>query len=611
VPGLISQEFIDDLRNRVDIIEVIRDFVALKKQGQNYVGLCPFHAEKTPSFVVSPHKQIFHCFGCGKGGNVYTFLMERNGLTFPDAVTSLAHRCGIPIPQDGLSPEKAKQNSLREKFYHINELTADFFQKMLLHEAKGKEARHYLKRRGLVEQTCEKFLLGFAPNAWDELSCFLLKKGVLAEDLITLGLAVQGQQGRLIDRFRNRLIFPIMNFNSKIIGFGGRVLDDALPKYLNSPETPLFNKGRQLYGINLARGLIRNKDQAILMEGYLDVITAHQYGVTQAVATLGTALTEEQGKLLMRYTYNAVICFDADVAGQEATKRGLEILQQLGLNVSVMTIPEGKDPDEFLRKQGAEHFYKVLTQAYPLFEYNLLKLMEKYNQDTIAGKIQIIQELVPDLYRVQSPVNRQGYIQMLAERLSFPEKAIYAEIRNFQAERVKSRDGSGAEGQPREKEAVTAGEKAQRVLIRLVLEKPEIIRAVEEFGGKELFSDKLYQEIYRINYLLRQAGHNIKAEDLITHLENEEARRVLTEILLTEGFLQDGERIFRDCLITLGIELVNRIIEEKNVLMTQYEKNGDVTQSLKIMAEMQGMIKERQRLGSILTKGGNILEEGK
>ncbi|MGI6145536.1 MAG: DNA primase [Clostridia bacterium] len=608
MPGFFSQDFIDDLRNRVNIVDFIREYLVLKKQGQNYIGLCPFHAEKTPSFVVSPHKQIYHCFGCGKGGNVYSFLMEKDGLSFPEAVVQLANRCGVPIPQDELSPDKLRQNSLRERYYHINELSANFFQKML-YEPKGKRALQYLQNRGLAEQTCKLFQLGFAPDSWDQLCSFLLQNKVTEKELITLGLAVKSQKGTLVDRFRNRLMFPITNASGKIIGFGGRVLDDTQPKYLNSPETPLFSKGKHLYGLNLARGSIRNKEQAILMEGYMDVITAHQHGVTQAVGTLGTALTEEQCKLLMRYTYNVVTCFDADTAGQKATKRGLDLLQQLGLKVAVMTIPEGEDPDEFLKNQGYEEFQKALLQAYPVFEYNLLKLMEKYNRDDISGKIQIIQELVPDLYRVQSPVKRQGYIQMLAERLSFSEQAIYAEIRKFQTgQSFNNREQSTKNTVQRKKDTVTAADTAQRVLIRLVLETPEILLEVEKAGGKELFSNDLYQEIYQTNYLLSQAGHNIKVEDLVTHLENEEARQVLTEILLSDELLKEGKRIYQDCLTTLEIELLNRKIEEKNILMTQSEKNGDVTKSLKIMAEVQVLIKERQSLLSTLKKGGGNLE---
>lgn len=609
MPGFFPQEFIDDLRNRVNIVDFIREFVVLKKQGQNFIGLCPFHGEKTPSFVVSPHKQIFHCFGCGKGGNIFTFLMEKEGLTFPEAVEYLANRCGTPLPQEDISPERARQNSLRERYYHINELAANFFQSMLF-DVKGNVARQYLKNRGLLEKTCKQFLLGFAPNSWDALSSFLLEKKVSKEEQITLGLVISKQNGELMDRFRNRLIFPIFNASGKVIGFGGRVLDDSQPKYLNSPETPLFSKGKHLYGLHLAKGFIRNTDQVILMEGYMDVITAHQYGVSPAVGTLGTALTEEQGKLLRRYTYNVVTCFDADSAGQDATRRGLNILQQLGLKVSVMTIPEGKDPDEFLKKQGFEEFQKALSRAYPFFEYNLLKLMEKYNRDTISGKIQIIQELVPDLYKVQSPVKRQGYIQMLAERLSFSEQAIYAEIKKFQMGQSlnKNNRDSTDDFVQKKKEPISAADKAQRVLIRFVLESPEILPEVEKSGGKELFSVDLYKEIYQTNYLLRQAGHNIKVEDLITHLEHENARRALTEILLANELTQDEERIYQDCLTTLKIELVNRKIEERNSMMTQCEKNGDVTKSLKVMAEVQILIKERQILLSTLKKGGKSLE---
>ena len=610
MPGFFPQDFIEDLRNRVNVVDFIREYVVLKKQGQNYTGLCPFHAEKTPSFVVSPHKQIFHCFGCGKGGNVYSFLMEKEGLTFPEAVVELANRCGVPVPQDDLSPERVRQNSLRERFYHINELAADFFQRML-YEPKGKRVRQYLQNRGLADQTYKLFLLGFAPDSWDELSSFLLQNRVTEKEIITIGLAKKSQKDTLVDRFRNRLIFPISNVSGKIIGFGGRVLDDGQPKYLNSPDTPLFSKGKHLYGLNLAKGVIRSNEQAILMEGYMDVITAHQHGVKQAVGTLGTALTEEQGKLIMRYTYNVVTCFDADSAGQEATKRGLDILQQLGVKVAVMTVPEGKDPDDFLKKQGYEEFQKALSQAYPFFEYNLLKLMEKYNRDNISGKIQIIQELVPDLYKVQSPVKRQGYIQMLAERLSFSEQAIHAEIRKYQtgqSQSFKNRERPSEIVAEHKKDVFTAADKAQRVLIRLVLETPEIMPEVEKAGGKELFSDNLYQEIYQTNYLLSQAGHNIKVEDLVTHIENEDVRQALTEILLTDELLQDGKRIYQDCLTTLQIELINKKIEEKNFLMTQCEKNRDVTKSLKIMAEVQAFIKERQSLLSTLKKGGENLE---
>ncbi|MGI6607082.1 MAG: DNA primase [Peptococcia bacterium] len=625
MPGQITEEFIDDLRNRVDIVDIIKEYVPLKKQGQNYKGLCPFHSEKTPSFVVSPHKQIYHCFGCGKGGNVYTFLMDRGGLSFLDAVAHLAQRCGIPLPQGELTPEKARQNSLRERYYHINEMAVQFFQQGL-EDRRGQQAKQYLQKRGINNELITKFSLGYAPDSWDELSRFLLEKEITEEEIILLGLAVKGQRGNLVDRFRNRVMFPIFDDRSHVIGFGGRVMDDTQPKYLNSPDTPLFSKGRHLYGLNLAKTAIRSNEQAILMEGYMDVLAAHQYGITHAVGTLGTALTADHGKLLMRYTYNAVLCFDADAAGQEASMRGLDTLRQLGMRVSVMTVPDGKDPDEFLRKNGRDSFQGLIEQALSLVEYKLTRQMAKYNKETVAGKVQIIQALLPDLYLIQSPVERQGLIDMLAQRLSLAETAIYAEMKKYQLEAGRSRRYKDKTGERQERKAEqgdieeqdvarhsrrerTASEKAQYFLTRVLLENPEMFAEVEQAGGKALFSDNFYQEIYQVYYLLYRAGHNIKAEDLITQLENEQTRQIITEILLDDQIPADWGRIYKDCLLTLQIEQVNHKITEKNSLMIEYEKSGNVTKSLEIMAEVQKMIQYRQSLVSSLAKGGNTVEK--
>lgn len=625
MPGQITEEFIDDLRNRVDIVDIIKEYVPLKKQGQNYKGLCPFHSEKTPSFVVSPHKQIYHCFGCGKGGNVYTFLMDRGGLSFLDAVAHLAQRCGIPLPQGELTPEKARQKSLRERYYHINEMAVQFFQQGL-EDRRGQQAKQYLQKRGINNELITKFSLGYAPDSWDELSRFLLEKEITEEEIILLGLAVKGQRGNLVDRFRNRVMFPIFDDRSHVIGFGGRVMDDTQPKYLNSPDTPLFSKGRHLYGLNLAKTAIRSNEQAILMEGYMDVLAAHQYGITHAVGTLGTALTADHGKLLMRYTYNAVLCFDADAAGQEASMRGLDTLRQLGMRVSVMTVPDGKDPDEFLRKNGRDSFQGLIEQALSLVEYKLTRQMAKYNKETVAGKVQIIQALLPDLYLIQSPVERQGLIDMLAQRLSLAETAIYAEMKKYQLEAGRSRRYKDKTGERQERKAEqgdieeqdvarhsrrerTASEKAQYFLTRVLLENPEMFAEVEQAGGKALFSDNFYQEIYQVYYLLYRAGHNIKAEDLITQLENEQTRQIITEILLDDQIPADWGRIYKDCLLTLQIEQVNHKITEKNSLMIEYEKSGNVTKSLEIMAEVQKMIQYRQSLVSSLAKGGNTVEK--
>jgi len=596
--GQIPEEFIDDLRHRADIVEIIREFVPLKKQGQNMVGLCPFHAEKTPSFVVSPQKQIYHCFGCGKGGNVFTFIMEKNGMTFPEAVSFLAKRYGVMVPGPAVSPERQKQESLTKRYYHINELAARFFSSRLYDKA-GAEALSYLASRGIDRKTMEKFALGYAPPGWDELSRFLLAQGCSEREVLLLGLSIKTQKGGLVDRFRHRIIYPIMDEAGRVAGFGGRVLDDSQPKYLNSPETPLFSKGRHLYGLNLAKGAIRSQDKSVIMEGYMDVITAHQHEICNAVGTLGTALTVEQARLLMRYSYQAVICFDADQAGEKAALRGLDILQEQGCQVSVISVPGAKDPDEFIKKEGKERFAELIERAQPLLEYKLSKLIERGDAQTIAGKVRIAQSLVPDLAKIQSPLARQASIQMIGERLALPETAIHAEIRKtFSAGSPVLRNSQ------RQGRTLSAREKAQRFLIRLSLEKPEVITEIEQWGGRDLFSDQLLKEIYQNNYLIFQAGHNIKADDLMTLLENGACRDALSGIMLTEEVPENWGRVFKDCLALLKTEMLNRKIAESNTRMSQLEKIGEASKSLELMAEIQRLLKEKHNLAATLRKGG-------
>lgn len=604
MPGQIPEEFINDLRHRTDIVDIIGEHVPLKKQGQNYTGLCPFHPEKTPSFVVSPHKQIFHCFGCGKGGDVFSFLMDKSGFSFFEAVAYLAKRCGMELPAQ--DTEKDRHNSLRQRYYHINEIAAQFYQKAL-RQPMGREALEYLQGRGLKPDTLEKFMLGYAPGGWDFLNRFLLEQGISEQEILTLGLAVKSRRGTLVDRFRNRVIFPIFNETGKIAGFGGRVLDDGLPKYLNSPDTPLFYKGKYLYGLHLAKGNMRSQDRAVLMEGYMDVITAHQHGIVNAAGTLGTALTVDQARLLMRFTYHVCLCFDADAAGQKAAYRGMDILHQEGCQVTVMTIPGSKDPDEYLRTYGGKGFQELLEKAPPLLEYKLNHLLQSHNPDTIPGKIQVIQALVPDLRQIQSPVARQAFIQLIADRLIIPETAIHAELRkSLDAQPVK--ENSGIVDQRTMTQLVNGLEKAQGTLIRYILERPLLLQEVEKWGGKNLFSHPLLKEIYQVNYLMRQAGHNIKANDLISHLDNVQARQLLTQTLLEEDISTEWERIAKDCLMLLKIENLNQNIKEKSALMAHLEKNGDVSRSLELMTQIQQLLQEKQSLATTLRKGGNDIE---
>lgn len=599
--GQIPEEFINDLRHRADIVTIISEFVPLKKQGRNYTGVCPFHSEKTPSFVVSPEKQIFHCFGCGKGGNVFSFLMEKNAMTFIEAVEFIAKRLGIILPQSSISPEKAKQDSLKKRYYHINEITAKFYQQLLFEET-SREALRYLQDRGLQRTTLEKFVLGYVPDDWSRLTSYLLNQDVAEQELLILGLAVKTQKGNLIDRFRNRIIYPIMDEAGRIIGFGGRVLNDAQPKYLNSPDTPLFSKGKHLYGLYLAKSSIREQDRAIIMEGYMDVITSWQNGFTNVVGTLGTALTPDQVRLLMRYSYNTFICFDSDSAGEKAALRGLDILQDIGCNVSVVSIPGSKDPDDFIRKEGRARFTEIVERAHNLLEYKLIKLMEQYNTQTVSGRIKVVQELIPDILKTKSPIARQASVQMIGERLAFPENAIHAEIRKALS------DQKPLVHNIERARSLSAGEKAQRILIRLTVENPDLIEKVEEMGGKELFNNVLLKEIYQSHYVIRQSGHNIKANDLISLLEDRKAQEILAEILLENEFPEDLKRIYQDCLILLRIELLQQHINDKNSKMSELEKKGEVTKALELMSNIQKLVKEKHDLTTSLRKGGSNIE---
>ncbi|MDR1205494.1 MAG: DNA primase [Peptococcaceae bacterium] len=589
----IPEDVIDHLRHRSDIVEIIGEYVSLKKKGQNYVGLCPFHEEKTPSFVVSLQKQIFHCFGCGKGGNVFTFLMEKDGLSFIEAAEKLAKRYGVELPKRPVNEAWEQKNAQRQRMFSINQWAADYFQEVL-YSSLGRSALDYLRKRGLEESTLKRFSLGFTPPGWDGLSRALTGKGVTEAELISLGLAQKNQRGGLTDRFRNRVMFPIMNETGQTVGFGGRVMDDGQPKYLNSPETPLFEKGRVLYGLNLARGAVRGQDQIILMEGYMDVIAAHQYGVTQSVASLGTALTQEQARQCTRYTYHVLLCFDSDPAGESAALRGIEILEAQGCKIGLIQIPEAKDPDEILRKQGKEAFVELTQKAISGFEYKFNKNMEKFDSDHMTGKIQIIQAMIPDLARVDSPVTRQSYVTMISEKLLFPEDAILSELLNFQKHR---KTEPAQVRSTRSLSADQALERARRLVFKRILTDGQSLAAVREAGGAELFGDRLVRQLYLTLDALLQAGYQVRqGEDLVALLDQEDMRECLTALLLEEDEPGDEAKWFRDCLNVLRKDVFERGLRLSMEQLAQYEKQGNVSAAVEMLARIHSLNIEKQRI---------------
>jgi DNA primase len=409
-----------------DLVEIISGYVALKKSGQNYVGLCPFHGEKSPSFTVSPAKQLFHCFGCGAGGNLFTFLMKMEGLTFPEAVRSLSQRIGLVLTESSHSNPEARQKS---RLRSLLQLAAQHFQEQLRTDARAAKARAYLAERGVTDVTIEAFGLGYALPGWDSLMTPLIRKGWTAQELMDAGLIVRrNDNSGYYDRFRDRVIFPIRDLQGQVVGFGARALDDSQPKYLNSPETAFYSKGRILYGLDRARPAAARAGYLVVVEGYFDAIAPHQAGFAHVVATLGTALTTTHLTILQRLVPKVVLLFDPDPAGVNATLRTVELFLEHGMDASVATLPAGKDPDSFLHHFGLPAFEERIAAAQPLLAFAVERALACTPHALIDGKKAVIRSLAPTLRKVQSRLELDHYIRLLAQRLDVSEASLRADL---------------------------------------------------------------------------------------------------------------------------------------------------------------------------------------
>lgn len=422
-----NNDFFQEIKEKNDIVSVISEYVSLKRSGRSLLGLCPFHNEKTASFNVNQDKQFFYCFGCGAGGDVFSFIMKIENLEFIDAAKRLAERAGIAWPELSQDSETDQE---KDSYYKINQLAAALFSQFLFKTEFGKKARQYLTKRGINVELWKKFNLGYAPSGWHNLTDVIRKKGLPLQHAEALGLIAMGENG-YYDRFRDRIIFPITNSQGKIVGFGGRILEQGEPKYLNSPENVLFHKGRFLYGLSCAKDSIRRTKRAIIVEGYMDVIQAHQGGFTQTVASLGTSLTREQAKLIKRFTSEVILGYDADTAGQNATLRGMEILEQSGLTVRVLNLPAGFDPDSFIKEKGAAVFEQILENAPGLIEFKISSILNKYDLNSFQGKSQAVEEIIPCLFAIESSVAREHYIRQITRKTGFSENAIQSELEKY------------------------------------------------------------------------------------------------------------------------------------------------------------------------------------
>lgn len=577
--GFIPDEIIETVRLRSDIVEVVSRFVQLKKKGKYLTGSCPFHNERAPSFTVTPDKQIFHCFGCNTGGDVIRFLMLKENLTFYEALSKLAEEAGVTIPS-AAGPVQLEKERKRDVLQQINSLAKDFFHNILRQHPAAAAARQYLAGRGLSPDTLDRFQIGYALPEWDALLGFLVRKGFKPQDAAEAGLVVKKDNTGFYDRFRSRIIFPIWDAAGRVVGFGGRVLDESLPKYMNTPETPFFSKGRTLYGLHLARPAIRGKGHVVVMEGYMDVVTSHQHGVTNAVASLGTALTADQGRLLMHYSRNIIIAYDADTAGVAATIRGLDILQDLGCQVRVVSIPDGKDPDDFLNRHGYHSWEQLVDQALSLIEYKLKQAVSGRHVKTVADKLEVLQQVFPNLANLKSEVGKEEGLKDIARVLNLSWETVAGEFKRFEAKSGKKWANSDKIAKTKhnilsKSQTTDARGKAESGILRLVLEEPSLADMILEEMGDEPFKNPSHMRIFR--QCLKAARRQVYRPAEIFKYLGDEDQPVLSMILSQEIPGVNLVQIMRDLLESIG--RINRQERRETLLskISEAEKLDQLT----------------------------------
>lgn len=432
-----SKEFIEQVRAGNPIVDVVGSYVPLTRKQNNYWACCPFHEEKTPSFSVSPDKEFFYCFGCHAGGDVFQFVQKIENISFPESVEKLAQRIGLEIPKTDLSPAEREREEERQRLYEICDLAASYFHNCLTKTRMGAAGIDYFKKRGLSAQTIVDFKLGFAPPQWDRLYRDFRERGYREKDLIKSGLCLT-KNGKTYDRFRGRCIFPIRDDKGRVVAFGGRIIEEGEPKYLNSPESPIFHKGDLLFAMERARKEIRKTKQAVLVEGYMDVVGVHNLGVTNVVASLGTAFTQRQAQLLRRICDVAIVAYDMDRAGREATRRAIVIARETGLKLRIATLPDGKDPDEYIKQHGANAWEDVIAMAQNVLDYRLDEIIAAHDATSTDGKNMIVQEFVPEIMQTDNAITIDSYLRRLATRLRMNENIVRSEAQKIAKAQAKN-----------------------------------------------------------------------------------------------------------------------------------------------------------------------------
>ena len=518
-----AEDVIEEIRSRNDIVSVISEYVRLQKKGSSYFGLCPFHNEKSPSFSVSPDKQMYYCFGCGAGGTVFTFIQEYENYSFPEALKMLADRAGVTLPERELSEKDRRQQDLKNQILNVNKLAAKYYYYQLRTES-GKIAMEYLKNRKLSDETMRSFGLGYSNKYSNDLYLYLKKQGISDELLRESGLMNVDEKRGMYDKFWNRVIFPIMDVNNRVIGFGGRVMGDGKPKYLNSPETKVFDKSRNLYGLNVAR--TARKKNILLCEGYMDVISLHQAGFKNAVASLGTALTTQHAGLLRRYTDEVILTYDSDEAGIKAAMRAIPILKDAGISARVLHMDPYKDPDEFLKALGPEAYQQRMDQAENSFLFELSVLEKQFDLRDPEGKTGFYQAAARKLMEFDQELERETYIQAVAEKYQISFESLRKMV-NREAMKGMPLRREREEIRPRKKTEKEDGRKtSQRLLLTWLIEKKELYGKIRAYIAPEDFTDPLYREVAEKLFEQLKSGEVNPARILNCYEDAEQQREV-------------------------------------------------------------------------------------
>lgn len=583
--GRISEENIEKIIESNDIIDVISEFVPLKKAGRGYMGVCPFHNDKGPSMSVSQEKQLYHCFGCGASGNTVGFIMRIRNLDYIDAIKYLGDRAGIKIEEEIQDPQRLKYEALRNDIFQINIEAARYFLSNLFNI---RSAYEYFEKRGIDEKTIKKFGLGYSLNNYEGLFNYLKNKGFKEEFILGAGL-VSKKDNRVYDRFRNRVMFPVFDIKTKIIGFGGRVLDDSKPKYLNSPETPVFVKGTNLYGLNfvIKSGL---PEYIIVVEGYMDCISLHQHGITNTVASLGTALTLEQAKLLKRYSKNIFICYDSDSAGQSATLRGLNILTSVGCDVKIISIPRGKDPDEFIKNYGVDEFKKLIENALPVSEYRIQMTRSGKNLKDAKQKSIFVAESAKILSSLENEIEIQAYAGKISDETGIDVKIILDEVK-----KIKRAQNSKENNKINNRNNNMSGniynlepayKKAEKWLLQLSLTNNDYFKYINNRINLDDFITQALKIAYEFIVKALESGKEVVPSELLIQFTDQQDINDAAAIFEEPEVIDDQIKLIDDCIKTISKYNIENKINELTVKIKKHEENNEVAESALLSMEL-------------------------